>query len=337
MPKSRRRPRRTAKAPELIVGATVALARAAAREAERGRALRARKRGWAYWKAVALDTYREINDDRVLALAAGVVFYGLLALFPAITAFVSSYALFAKAATVGEHLNALAELMPEGAFSVVQEQVGRIVSSTTGGLSFAFAFGLAFAIWSANAGVKAIIDALNIVYGVKDRRSFLALNAVALLFTVGSIVAALIIVGAVVVTPLALSVATRYGFITQVETLLPLLRWPFVWLLMMTALSILYRFGPDRDRPRWQWLSAGTVAAVAVWTLGSAALSLYLSDFADYDATYGTLGAGIGLMMWLWISAIAVLIGAEINSVIEDADNEARPFPGAGPDRIGGL
>ena len=274
------------------------------------------RRGWAFWKRVFFRTYEEINDDRLLALAAGVVFYGLLAIFPAITALVSSYALFAKASTINSHLATFSTLMPQSAYSVVDEQVTRIVTSATGKLSFAFFFGLGLALWSANAGIKAIIDALNIVYGVKERRSFIRLNLVSLAFTAGALVSLLAAIAAVVVLPVILSYLPPYGYDPSFTTWL---RWPALLLLAMLGLAVLYRFGPDRTQPRWKFASVGTIFAAAAWLAGSALLSWYLGSFADYDATYGSLGAGIGLMMWLWMTAIVVLVGAELNSEIEEA------------------
>jgi membrane protein len=270
--------------------------------------------GWARWKHIFYRTYQEISEDRLLALAAGVVFYALLALFPAITALVSCYALFADVSTIGDHLALLSGLMPQSAFGIVQEQVVRIVTRTTGTLSFTFIFGLALALWSANAGVKAIIDALNIVYGVKERRGFIALNLVSLAFTVSAIVGLLLAFAAIVVLPVALSYLPLFGY---GKALMTWPRWPALLLLLLFGLAVLYRFGPDRDHARWQWITPGALFAAVAWLAGSAVLSWYLGNFANYDATYGSLGAGIGLMMWLWMSAIVVLTGAEFNSEIE--------------------
>jgi membrane protein len=288
------------------------------------------RRGWAFWKHVLYRTYEEINEDRLLALAAGVVFYGLLAIFPAITALVSSYALFANASTINGHLALVSGLMPQSAYSIVDEQVTRIVTRATGDLGFAFFFGLALALWSANAGVKAIIDALNIVYGVKERRSFIRLNLVSLAFTVGAVVVLLLALFAIVVLPVMLSYLPLYGYSAAVSTWL---RWPGLLLLLMFGLAVLYRFGPNRVDARWQFVRVGTMFAVVAWLSGSALLSWYLGSFADYDATYGSLGAGIGLMMWLWMTATVVLVGAELNSEIDDA---MRPHPLPDEDGIGG-
>lgn len=287
------------------------------------------RRGWAYWKHVLYRTYEEIGSDRLLALAAGVVFYGLLAIFPAITALVSSYALFAKASTINSHLATLAGMMPQSAYKIVDEQVTRIVTQATGNLGLAFFTGLALALWSANAGMKAIIDALNIVYGVKERRGFFRLNAVSLAFTASAIVGLLLAIGGIVVLPVVLSYLPFGG----TAVWLAWLRWPVMLVILVTGLAVLYRFGPNLDRPRWHWFSPGAVFAALAWVGGSALLSWYLGNFANYGATYGSLGAGIGLMMWLWVTAIVVLVGAELNSEIDAANGVLAPPE----DKIGGL
>jgi len=269
---------------------------------------------WRGWKDIFWRVYREIGEDRLLAVAAGVVFYGLLALFPAITAFVSLYGLFAKGTTLSEHLALLAGLIPGGAFDIVQEQVTRIVQKGDAKLGFTFLFGLGLALWSANAGMKAIMDALNVVYDETEKRSFIRLNLVSLAFTLSAIATLLVAIGAVVVFPVAMSFI---GLGTWGETLLGLLRWPALFALVLFGLAVLYRFGPSRTRPRWQWVSVGSLFAAAAWLAGSALLSWYLANFADYDATYGSLGAAIGLMMWMWLSSTVILVGAEINSEIE--------------------
>jgi len=282
------------------------------------------RRGWAAWKHILLRTYEEINNDRLLALAAAIVFYGLLALFPAITALVSSYGLFAKASTINGHLAAMSTLMPASAYVIVDEQVTRIVTRGTGDLGMAFFIGLALAVWSANAGVKAVIDALNICYGVKERRGFIKLNAVSLAFTVGSIAGLLLAIAAIVVLPVWMSYLHfgRYG-----DLAMAWLRWPALLVLLLAGLAVLYRFGPDLDNARWRWISPGAVFAALAWLAGSALLSWYLASFADYDKTYGSLGAAIGLMMWLWMTAIVVLVGAELNSQIDAEDGVGAETP----------
>ena len=259
-------------------------------------------------------TYARINRDRILANAAGVVFYGLLAIFPAITALVSSYGLLADPSTISNNLHSIALLLPGESFTVVQDEIERVLAKGNSSLSLAFGVGLLLAIWSANAGVKAVIDALNVAYEEREQRSFIRLNLVSLAFTVGGIAALLLMVGAVVAFPLALN---HLGLAPESKLIVALARWPLLFIILLIALAILYRVAPSRDAPRWEWLSIGAVTADVLWIAGSALLSWYLSEFANYNATYGSLGAAIGLMMWMWMSAIVIMFGAELNSEIE--------------------
>jgi membrane protein len=262
---------------------------------------------------VLLETCEAMSRDRLLAVAAGVVFYALLAIFPAITAFVSFYGLFANAGAVQDHLSVLANVLPSGGLTIVQEQIERIASKPSG-LSIGFAVGFLIALWSANAGVKAMMDALNVIEGQDERRSFVRLNLLSLSLTLGAIVFLLLAVGAVVAFPLVMS---GFGLKDFMDTATWLIRWPLLFALLTGTLMVFYRFGPSRDiSPRW-WLSPGAVIAALLWLAGSAALSFYLSNFADYNATYGSLGAAIGLMMWMWLSTIVVLLGAQLDTVIE--------------------
>jgi membrane protein len=266
------------------------------------------------WKDILWRTYERIGEDRLLAVAAGVVFYGLLALFPAVTAMVSLYGLFAKASTINEHLSAATSLLPESGASIVRDQINRLAAKGDAKLGFGFVAGLAIALWSANSGMKAILDALNVVYEEKEKRGFIKLTLISLGFTLAAIAAVLLALGAVVVMPVALN---YLGLHAATDFLLRALRWPVLLALIIAALAVLYRFGPSRREPRWQWISVGSVVAAAAWLVASGLLSWYLASFASYDATYGSLGAGIGLMMWMWVSSIVILFGAELNSEIE--------------------
>ena len=266
------------------------------------------------WMDILWRTYQEMGEDRLTTIAAGVVFFGLLALFPAITAFVSLYGLFADSSSVSRHLALAAGILPTSALDIVKEQIDRIVQTGETVLGFAFVFGLGLALWSANAGMKAIIDALNVIYGEKEKRGFIELTLVALAFTAGALVVMLLAVGAVVVVPILLN---TFGLGQVSEMVMTILRWPMLLAVAVVGLAILYRYGPSRTQPRWEWLGIGSVVASVIWLTSSVLLSWYLEKFAHYDATYGSLGAGIGMMMWMWISTIAILFGAELNAEIE--------------------
>jgi membrane protein len=266
------------------------------------------------WTDILWRTYEEINKDRILAVAAGVTFYALLALFPAIAALVSTYGLFADPATIQDHLTGLSGVLPGGALEVIGEQVKRISSQGGGALGFAFFFGLAISLWSANAGMKAIFDALNVAYGEEEKRSFIQLNLRSLAFTLGMIFFILVAVGAIVVIPIVLNLV---GLGRAAEWIISLARWPVLLASIMLLLAALYRYGPSRETAQWRWISAGSIVAAVVWVVASMLFSWYVASFGNYNETYGSLGAVIGLLTWMWLSTIIVLVGAELNAEIE--------------------
>jgi membrane protein len=266
------------------------------------------------WKDIAWRVYEGIQNDRVLLVAAGVTFYALLALFPATAALVSLYGLFADPSTINEHLRLVSGFLPEGALEVVGDQVRRIASQK-GTLGFTFVGTLALALWGANAGTKAIFDALNIIYKEREKRSFIVLTLKSLLFTLGAIALMLVALAAIVVVPVVLKLLGISG--ESGAALFSLLRWPLLYLLILFALACLYRYGPSRTQPQWRWVSWGSAIAGAIWIVGSLLLSWYVANFGTYNATYGSLGAMIGFMVWMWLSIIVVLLGAEINAEME--------------------
>jgi membrane protein len=287
------------------------------RATERGRGRSARSPAqipWRGWKDIILRTYQETQEDRLLALAASVVFYSLVALFPALAAGVSFYALFADAGTIGKHLSLAAGIVPADVLDMLRDEITRIGAKSDGKLTFGFLLGLGIALWSANAGMKAIFDALNVIYDEQERRGLVRLNLMSLFFTVCAIGAVLLAVSAVVVFPLLLA---AFGLTSIDEPIIGYLRWPAMGVLMIAALAVLYRYGPSRRPARWRWINVGSVFAASAWLIVSSLFSWYLGNFANYNATYGSLGAVVGLMMWMWLSTIVVLVGAELNSEIE--------------------
>lgn len=268
-------------------------------------------RGW--WE-IARRTYHEVERDRVRAVAAGVTFYALLALFPALTALVSIYGLISDPSTIAEHVAVVDGFMPSGAGDFLREQIGRIVQGGEAKLGFAFAISLSLAIWSANAGVKAIFDALNVAYGEDEKRGFIKLNAVSLAFTVGILAFLIFAIAGVAAIP----VLFDYLYLGYAaEWLIAVARWPILILLLMGGLSALYRFGPSRADAQWKWVSPGAIFASFGWLIGSLLFSWYVTNFEDYNKTYGAIGAVIGLLSWMWLSATIVLVGAELNSEAE--------------------
>lgn len=269
---------------------------------------------WRGWKDIFWRVYAQIDEDRLLAVAGGVVFFALLALFPAVTAIVSFYGLFANSSTINETLTATAMIVPADALNIVRDQIERVVSRSDSKLSVGFFIGLGIALWSANAGMKAIIDALNVVYEETEKRGFIKLNLISLAFTIAAVLAVILALGFVVAFPLVMD---RLGLGPLTEGIIRVTRWPALALVVISGLAVIYRYGPSRRWPRWQWISVGSLFAALVWLFGSLIFSWYLSNFANYDATYGALGAVIGMMMWMWLSVVVILVGAELNSEIE--------------------
>lgn len=268
------------------------------------------------WAGVLRNTYREIMEDRVQAVAAGVTFYSLLAIFPAITVFVSTYGLFANQADVVDHVAMLTSLLPSGAISIVTDQIERITSGSGSRLGLALVSGLAMAMWSANAGTKAVIEALNIAYDVRERRSFIMLNLQALLLTLGGLFTLIVLIGVVAVVPVVLHYVLIDGIIDWV---LWIGRWPFIYVLLLMGLAVLYQFGPNRPGVKWRWITPGSALASAGLLVFSMLFSWYTANLGSYNETYGSLGATIAFLTWMWLSAVIVISGAEFNSEIENA------------------
>jgi membrane protein len=267
------------------------------------------------WKDIAWRVYDGIQNDRVLLVSAGVTFYALLALFPATAAIVSLYGLFADAATINEHLRLVSGFLPDGALEVIGDQVKRIAAKGQGTLGLTFLGTLALSLWGANAGTKAIFDALNIIYKEREKRSFIRLTLWSLTFTLAAIALVVVAMTGIVAVPVALKL---FGIpIQSAAGLLTLLRWPLLYLVVLLALACLYRFGPSRTRAQWRWVTWGSAIAGGIWIVGSLLLSWYVANFGTYNATYGSLGAVIGFMVWMWLSTTVVLTGAEINAEME--------------------
>ncbi|WP_028032530.1 YihY/virulence factor BrkB family protein [Chelativorans sp. J32] len=266
------------------------------------------------WKDIGWRVFREIGEDRILLIAAGVTFYLLLALFPALAAFVSLYGLVSDPVTVADHIAFLGGLLPPTVIDVVRQQLQSLVTEQDRSLGIGFLIGLAVALWSANNGIKALFEAMNIAYDETEKRGFIHLNLLSLSLTLGALVLGIVLILAVGIVPAILAVL---GLAPWAELLISLARWPALIIVSIFAILLLYRFGPSRERPKWRWLTWGAVFAAVVWLAASIAFSYYLQNFADYDATYGSLGAVIGLMMWTWISVIVLIVGAEIDAEIE--------------------
>jgi membrane protein len=268
-------------------------------------------RGWAdiFWRVLW-----SIGQDRLLSTAGAVAFFSLLAVFPAIAAIVSLYGLIADARTIAAHMVMLSGILPFGVLDVISGQVAFVLQQRNEALGAAFAISVVIAFVSANSGIVSLFDALNVVYKEREKRSYLRFYATTFLFTTVGFVFVIAVIAAVVVFPLALQ---SLGFLDSEQRLLSILRWPSLFLVVAVSLACLYRFGPSRSDARWQWVSWGSAFAAIFWMAASMLFSTYVSTFDSYNRVYGSLGAGVGFMVWLWISAVVILIGGELNAEME--------------------
>jgi membrane protein len=266
------------------------------------------------WWDIGWRVWREVGEDRVMLVAAGVTFYLLLALFPALAAFVSLYGFVADPDTVADHVSHLGGLLPSAGVDIIRTQLDDLASQDEQALGIGFLIGLAIALWSANNGVKALFEAMNIAHEEEEKRGFLMLNVTSIAFTMGVLLIGIALILTVGAVPAMLAYLRLDAW---AETLIAIGRWPVLLLAILTGISLIYRFGPSRRPPKWRWLSWGAAIATIVWVGASWGFSFYLQNFANYNATYGSLGAVIGLMMWTWISVIILIVGAEINAEME--------------------
>lgn len=267
------------------------------------------------WRRIVVRTWSEFNEDQIPQTAGGVAFFALLAIFPAMAAFVSLYGLFADVGEVPKHLAILSGILPRSALGFVSEEMGRIAGGKHAPLGFAFALSLILSLWSANGAIKALFVGLNTAYEVRERRGIVVLNLVSLAFTVGGLAFVLATLGVMVAAPTVLRGLGWSGGIDPVA--IAVLRWPGLLLLSTMGFALLYRFGPSRSRGRWRWITPGSVLASILWMLVSMGFSWYVTNFGHYERTYGSLGAVVGFMTWLWLSSIVILAGAELNAEIE--------------------
>src|SRR5215212_1767470 len=289
--------------------------RARAREPGRGRGANAPgqipPQGW---KDIFWRVFWSISEDRILSTSGGVAFFALLAVLPGTAAVVSLYGLFADASTIGKHLSILAGLLPGGVLEIIAEQITFISGQPNQTLGTAFAVGLLIALASANSGMAALFDALNVVYDEREKRSLIRFYATTFLFTLAGILVVVLAMMAVVIMPLMLK---SVGLASSTETLLSVLRWPILFVTIVVSLACIYRYGPSRRGARWRWVTTGSIVGALLWIASSMLFSWYVVTFDSYNLRYGSLGAGVGFMVWLWISAVIVLLGGELNAEME--------------------
>jgi membrane protein len=241
-------------------------------------------------------------------------YYSILAIFPAIAALVAMYGLFSDPTAITRHLDQLGGFLPSGAIDIARDQLTRVASKGSQTLGLTFFVGLITSLWSANAAMKSLFDTLNIVHGEDEKRGFVKLNALSLCFTIAGVGFLLGALGSIIVVPLVLN---YIGLSDVGDLLLRIGRWPAMYFVLTLALVVIYRYGPDRRTARWRWITWGSAIAALLWLAASGLFSWYAANFGRFNETYGSLGAIIGFMTWLWISAIVILLGAEIDAEME--------------------
>ena len=264
------------------------------------------------WKDIAKRTMKEVKQDQVPLLSAGVAFYTLLALFPAIIAGVSIYGLVADPETVRQQLDQLTRMLSPETAKLIGEQIKQITGGAGGALGLATAIGILTALWSASSGMKALITGVNMAYDETEGRKFLKLRGLALLLTLGAMVLMAVALTLIVAFP-----ALADSWPAALRWTVGILRWVLLAALLIAGLAVLYRYAPDRDQPKWTWVSWGSGIATLLWVLASVGFSIYANSFGNYNKTYGALAGVIILMFWLYLTTLVVLVGAELNTEME--------------------
>ena len=271
------------------------------------------------WKDILWRSWNEVSENNIFLAAGGVTYALVLAFFPALAALVSIYGLLMDPAQIEKQVDAMSALLPGDTRQMIAQELHRLVSSSHGALGFGAVVGLLLALWSASRGVSGLISGLDMAYEETERRSFLRFNMIAvgltIVFIVGGIIAIALVAGLpTVVAFMGLGGATKW--------LLLLVQWPVLMVLWFVGLAAVYRYGPDRREPQWRWVSPGAIVATVLWIAASIAFAVYVSNFASYDKTYGSLGSVVVLLTWLYITSFVVLFGAVINAQSERQTHE---------------
>ncbi|WP_442880227.1 YihY/virulence factor BrkB family protein [Aurantimonas sp. A2-1-M11] len=249
-----------------------------------------------------------------MLIAAGVTYYLLLAMVPGLSALISIYGLFFDPATIQDHTQMLSGIVPGGGMEILEEQMERLASGGRTTLGITFAISLAIALWSANAGMKSLFEAMNVAYEEYETRGFVKLTMTSLAFTLSGIVGIICMIAVVVVVP---SVLNLIGLGSVTEWLIRIGSYAGLFVLASLAIAALFRWGPDRANAKWKWITPGTILSVMVILAVSGLFSWYVANFGSYNETYGSLGALIGFLTWIWLAVTILIVGGELNSEME--------------------
>ena len=266
------------------------------------------------WKAIGKRVVAEIKDDHVSLLAAGVAFKAMLALFPAIVAGVTIWGLVAEPQTIQSQVQSFTSALPSGAAELIENQVRNVAGAGSGTLSIALATSLAIALWSASGGMAGLMEGTTAAYDEVDERKFPVKRGIAILLMLGAILFLVVTFTIVAVLP---GILGNVGLGSAARTAIAIAQWPILAIIVMVSLAVIYKYAPDRDHPETKWTSVGAVVATILWLIGSALFTLYVNNFGSFGETYGTFAGIIILMLWLFLTAFVVLLGAEINAEME--------------------
>jgi membrane protein len=271
--------------------------------------------------AIISRIYAEFSADRIPAVAGGVTFFFLLALFPAISSVVSLYGLFADRQSIQQTLQMVSGFLPGGAVSVLGAELHRLAGQKPATLNIAFLLSTVVALWSTSGGIKAVLDGLNIAFETKETRSFIRLSLNAVIFAAGGVAVAAFVIYCVGQTRRLVAGLSWAHFLQDVASVVV---WPVALAACSTVVSLIYRYGPNRARTPWRWVTWGSAFASVFWIIGTMAFSWYVQNFGSYNRTYGDLGAAVGFLTWVWISIVILLTGAEITCEVEKSAKRKR-------------
>ena len=270
------------------------------------------------WKDIAIRVKDQLTKDHVSIVSAGIAFYFFLAIFPAIGAALSIYGLVMDPAQVAQQMSQLANHLPEQAHELIGGILEQQSERSGAALGWGLVLSVLISLWSANKGTRALFEGINIAYYETDKRGFIGKNAVTILFTLGGMVIGFIVIAMVAFLP---ALIDKIALPPTLETLVQSLRWPILTMIVILALALVYKVAPYRKSPEFKWTSWGAIIATLLWLSGSLLFSLFVSNFGNFDETYGSFAAVIILMLWFFLSAFIVLLGAEINSEMEQQTN----------------
>tara|TARA_R100000935_G_scaffold52897_1_gene80371 strand:- start:552 stop:1526 length:975 start_codon:yes stop_codon:yes gene_type:complete len=266
------------------------------------------------WMDIGKRVFSQIKTDHVQIVAAGVGFYFFLALFPTIVAAISVYSLVLEPSQIQEQISGLSTLLPDQAFGMISDILKPVLEQSNKEIGWGLAISIAISLWSANKGTNALFEGVNIAYNEKDQRNFFKKNLITLIFTLGAVVLGLISLLFIIFFPILIE---KVGLPQQIEGILALSRWLVLGIILILSLTMVYKIAPNRSSPRFAWVSPGAIFGTIFWLAGSLLFSWYVKNFGSYDDLYGSFAAVIILMLWLFLTAFIVLLGAEINSEME--------------------